>query len=115
LLGFIAVHPSAGKTIAQLGSDSQTGDGMTPLDSTRHSFILKVWLEEDTEEAACATWRGQITHVTNGDQRYLQDLDEIRAFVALYLEEMGIKVTYRWPVRECLRRLWASLGGGLLR
>jgi hypothetical protein len=88
---------------------------MTPLDSTRHSFILKVWLEEDTEEAACATWRGQITHVTNGDQRYLQDLDEIRAFVALYLEEMGIKVTYRWPVRECLRRLWASLGGGLLR
>jgi len=115
LLGFIAVHPSAGKTIAQLGSDSQIGDGMTPFDSTRHSFILKVWLEEDTQEAACATWRGQITHVNNGDQRYLQDLDEIRAFVAPYLEEMGIKVTYRRPVRECLRRLWACLSRGLRR
>ena len=88
---------------------------MTPFDSTRHSFILKVWLEEDAQEAARATWRGQITHVANGERRYLQNLDEIRAFVAPYLEEMGIKVTYRWSVRECLRRLWARLGRGLLR
>lgn len=34
-------------------------------------------------------WRGHISHVSSGERRYLDDLDSIAAFIALYLEEMA--------------------------
>lgn len=68
------------------------------------SFIVKVWLEETAEEAGQATWRGHITHVPGGERRYLQDLDEITAFITPYLERMGAELGVRWRVRRCLNR-----------
>ena len=56
---------------------------------TTHSFIVKFWLEEMVEGADQATWRGHITHVPSGERRYFSRLDEIPAFVAPYLEDMG--------------------------
>lgn len=74
-------------------------------ESTTHSFIVKVWLEETAEEARCAAWRGHITHVPGGERRYLKDLDEIAAFIATYLEGMGIELGMRWWMRTLWRRL----------
>ena len=54
-----------------------------------HSFIVKIWLEESAEEAGRAKWRGYITHVSSGERRYLEDLNEILLFIAPYLEQMG--------------------------
>ena len=51
-----------------------------------HSFVVKVWLEETVEQAGRATWRGHVTHVPSGERRYLEDLDDITAFIAPYLE-----------------------------
>jgi hypothetical protein len=65
---------------------------MDVLESNTHSFIVKVWLEETAEEVGQATWRGHITHVPSGERRYLQDLGKIAAFIAPYLEEMGVKL-----------------------
>jgi hypothetical protein len=56
------------------------------------SFIVKIWLEETVEEAGRATWRGHITHVPSNERRYLQDLDEIEAFITPYLKKMGVRV-----------------------
>jgi hypothetical protein len=64
---------------------------MDLIEFNTHSFIVKIWLEETAEEAGEATWRGHITHVPNGERRYVQDLDEITAFIAPYLERMGVK------------------------
>ena len=79
-----------------------------------HSFIVKIWLEVTTEEAERATWRGHITHVPSGERRYVQDLDDITAFVAPYLEAMGAKLGIQWQVRDWLRRLKACFGRALL-
>lgn len=68
-----------------------------------HSFIIKVWLEETAEEAGQATWRGRITHVPSEERRYLQDLDDITAFIAFYLKGMGVKMDLWWRVRQCLK------------
>lgn len=57
-----------------------------------HSFIIKMWLEEVSEESSRATWRGHITHVPSGARRYLQDLNEIIAFIMPYLETDGQQV-----------------------
>lgn len=57
-----------------------------------HSFIVKIWLEETAEEVGQATWRGHITHVPSGERRYVQDMDEITAFITPYLERLGAKL-----------------------
>jgi hypothetical protein len=68
---------------------------MGAVESNTHSFIVKVWLEETAEEIGQATWRGHITHVPSGERRYLQDLDKIAAFIAPYLERMGVRLGIR--------------------
>lgn len=61
-------------------------------ESTTHSFIVKIWLEETAEEDEAAVWRGHITHVPSAKRRYVKDMDEIKAFIVSYLEVMGVKL-----------------------
>lgn len=56
------------------------------------SFIIRIWLEETTEEAEQATWRGHITHVPSRKRHYFENLDEIKRFIAPYLESMNIDI-----------------------
>jgi hypothetical protein len=79
--------------------------GMDSLEVTNHPFVVRIWLEETAEEAGRATWRGHITHVPSGKRRYLRDLDDIIAFIAPYLEEMGVQFDLWWRVRQWLKRL----------
>jgi hypothetical protein len=77
---------------------------MNLSESTTHSFIIKIWIEETVEEVGQATWRGRITHVASGNQRYLTNLDEITAFIVSYLQGMGVKFGMLWSLRQWLRR-----------
>ncbi len=74
------------------------------LETNTHSFIIRIWLEETDEEAGRVTWRGHITHVPSGERRYLKDLDDILAFIAPRLKEMGVKFGLCWQIKEWLRR-----------
>jgi hypothetical protein len=76
---------------------------MDLTESNTHSFIVKVWLEEGAK-AGQVTWRGHITHVPGGEQRYLRDLDDITTFIAAYLERMGLRLGIRWRIRQWLKR-----------
>ena len=69
-----------------------------------HSFIIKLWLEQSSEESGPVTWHGYITHVPSGKRRYLKDLNAIVAFVTPYLDAMGVKVGVRRRVRRWLKR-----------
>jgi hypothetical protein len=64
-----------------------------------HTFVVRIWLEESTEEAGRATWRGQITHLTSGERSYLQTLDAISTCMAKYVRQMGAPLPRR-------RRIW---------
>ena len=59
---------------------------MPRADTTTHSFIVKIWLEETGPEADSMLWRGRITHVPGGENRYFQALDDIGDFIAPYLQ-----------------------------
>jgi hypothetical protein len=76
---------------------------MNRLELSPQSFIIKIWLEEAAEEAGRATWRGHITHVPSGERRYVQDLEKVTAFIAPYLEKMGVKLGRRWSLRKWLK------------
>lgn len=67
-----------------------------------HSFIVKVWLEEDANKDGGPTWHGHITHVPGGEQRHIRDLSEIETFVEPYLKAMGIRFGLRERIRRCL-------------
>ena len=63
-------------------------DGMVnQIPDTSHTFIARFWLESREIKDAKPIWRGVVEHVASGQRRYLQDLDEIKAFVASHLEE----------------------------
>lgn len=74
-----------------------------------HSFIIKFWLEETAEEAGQATWRGHVTHVPSGKRRYIQDLDQIRVFIAPYLKELGASFQAGCRVRRWTSQLKSRL------
>jgi len=67
-----------------------------------HSFIVKVWVEEEVNRHDNPIWHGHITHVPGGEQRYLRSLGEIKGFVEPYLCAMGI----RFGLLDRIRRWW---------
>jgi hypothetical protein len=81
---------------------------MDLVEFNTHSFIVKIWLEEAAEDHHRGKWRGHITHVPGGERRYLKNLGEIVAFIAPYLESMGVRLdAYSW-----LQARFASNSGG---
>ena len=68
-----------------------------------HSFIVKVWIEEEANKHGNPIWHGHITHVPDGEQRYLRNLGEIEGFVEPYLSAMGIRFGPRERIRRWLR------------
>jgi hypothetical protein len=80
------------------------GGSMSLYESSTHSFIVKIWLEERTDEAEPLTWRGHITHVPSGKRHYLRSLDEMTDFISVFLKGMGIRLGKRWQVKQWLRR-----------
>ena len=69
------------------------GVKMDQSESITYSFIIRIWREENSHPA----WRGYITHVPSGKQRYLKKLDDTIAFIIPYMEEMGINVREECP------------------
>ena len=59
---------------------------------TTHSFIARFWIEPREIKDAKPIWRGVVEHVASGQRRYLENLDEIKAFIAVHLQDAAI-----WP------------------
>jgi hypothetical protein len=70
-----------------------------------HSFVLKIWQEETTEESGRAAWRGRITHVASGESRYVQTLEDVTSFVVMYLSAMGVRPSIGCRMLEWLNHL----------
>lgn len=76
-----------------------------------HSFIVKLWLEEADDETGKAVWRGYVTHVPDGERRYLKRLSDLIDFIGRYLEGIGVTRRQRSWFRRLLRRLDLSRAG----
>lgn len=73
-------------------------------ESTSHSFIVRIWLEEPAARGRRPVWRGQITHVGDGERCVVQRLAEIVAFIAGYLNQMGVREGLIWRLIFWTRR-----------
>lgn len=57
-------------------------------DCDRHSFMIRIWKEEEGQETRSATWRGHITHSLSGTRRYVSELSDITEFITPYISAM---------------------------
>jgi len=55
----------------------------------RHSFVIKIWLEEEKDSSGREKWRGHITYVNTKEKRYVERLAEITAFITRNLVAAG--------------------------
>jgi hypothetical protein len=77
-----------------------------------HSFIVKLWLEEAGDETGRAVWRGYVTHVPDGERRYLKKLSDLIEFIVRYMD-VGVKRERRSWLSRLLRCLDLSRTGRL--
>ena len=73
-------------------------------ESENQSFVVKVWIERQATASHETSWRGYITHVFSGRRRYVQELDDISAFIGSYLVRMGVTLPKRSRLRQWLKR-----------
>jgi hypothetical protein len=79
---------------------------MDSYESHVQSFIIKFWLEKNTEGAARTAWSGQIKHVPSGDHRYIKSFEEMVDFIRPYLKLNGVGDEagfWKWFKRRRLR------------
>jgi hypothetical protein len=60
---------------------------MVPAEHSSHSFIVKIWLEEEATADVPPFWRGHVTHVASGSRCYVQDSADLLAFMNRYLQQ----------------------------
>jgi hypothetical protein len=65
---------------------------MDEFDQTTHSFIIKVWRERTSLKERRFSWRGQITHVPDGERGAVCRIGEIDLFIARYLRQMEVRL-----------------------
>jgi len=78
------------------------------FESVTHSFIVRIWLEEDDR----TRWRGHITHVPSGDRQYVERLADIVDFIAPYVEGMKLGKVSRFKRWLLARKLKLDKDGG---
>jgi hypothetical protein len=87
-----------GSTPSDKHSSSPEPPDLDRYEANTHPFVIKIWLEVAAEGTTPAVWRGHITHVPSQRRQYVQDLKSIVAFIAPYLEQMGVEVQLPWDV-----------------
>ena len=83
---------------------------MDLAESTVHSFIVKLWLEDQGEETTRLKWHGNITHVPSGARRSFQKLSDVTDFIEQYIDGDEAHVTRRSKLRDWLRRFVPESG-----
>ena len=51
-----------------------------------HSFVIRLWLQENHSPDGKEVWHCQITHIPGGEQQYLSEISEIPGIIADYLK-----------------------------
>jgi hypothetical protein len=84
-------------------------EGMDLAESTVHSFIVKLWLEDEAGETG-RRWQGYITHVPSGARRHFKKLSDITDFIKEYVDGNQARATRRSKLRGWLRRFVLESG-----
>lgn len=100
----------ANSTARQVPGQSKRGGKVDLIDPDAHSFIVKISIDRAPAERAHPKWHGYITHVPDGERRYLKDLNDITAFIAAHLRRVGVEPDGSLLLKQRLKSWFARLG-----
>jgi hypothetical protein len=66
---------------------------VTPLKDRTQVFVVRLWVERREVQSAPPEWRGMIEQLPGMKRRYFRDLDQIKAYLAQALVEMGVNTS----------------------
>jgi hypothetical protein len=69
-----------------------------------HSFVLRVWIEEQAHNGRGAIWRGQIIHVQTGARGVFTGIVDIHRFLVDELAAVGVRLGISDRVRLLLMK-----------
>ena len=55
-----------------------------------HSFVIRLWQEDNAAATTEIKWRGHITHILGDERRTIENLDEIKRFIEPYISSMNL-------------------------
>ena len=74
-------------------------------ESTSHTFVIRIWSEDQAEGLEQSKWHGRITHMPSGVNNQFGTLNEISEFISPYLESQGVRPTIRERVTRWAQQL----------
>lgn len=75
--------------------------------TSRHSFIVRVWKDDDSEEPSPPRWRGQVSKVPDGTCSYAREADEVPTLLAREIDRCGVRLGWTWRLRIRIHE-WTS-------
>lgn len=66
---------------------------MNPPEACIHSFIVKIWLDEESPDSDKLCWHGSIIHVGDEKRHSFRYLDEIPAFITACFMELNMMLS----------------------
>ena len=57
--------------------------------SVMHSFIIRLWKEEDGTATRREVWRGHMTSIPGNQRYYFTSVEEIPSLIASHLDDPG--------------------------
>jgi hypothetical protein len=74
-------------------------------ESTSHTFVIRIWSEDQAEGLDRSKWHGRITHMPSGAINHFGTLNEISDFISPYLQSQGVRPTIRERVTRWAQQL----------
>ena len=68
------------------------------------SLMIRLWLENASNNDGGASWYGRIIHVSGGESRYIKDVGGIVEYLIQFLDRMGARVSWGWRIKSWLIR-----------
>ncbi|KAA3664734.1 MAG: hypothetical protein DWQ04_04225 [Chloroflexi bacterium] len=67
---------------------------MKEIESQIFSFVIKIWIEEESIVSGNESWRGRITHIPSGDEKYFRDLSIIVPIIKSYISALDTETDH---------------------
>ena len=81
-------------------ADEQNQILMSRFEKEGHSFLIRIWKENQDNPMQAATWRGWVQHIQSDQKRYFQSTTDIADIINGYLNHDPAYDQVFEPVQE---------------
>ncbi len=61
---------------------------MTRFEQDAHSFVIRVWQENQEDATEKVVWRGWVEYVPTGQRHYFQEPENLCKIMSIYLDKL---------------------------